>query len=133
MKTFNWKVKMSEHFKETHSKELGRENALNLAVGINITSPNYSFMFVNCFKLLFCSKLMKWASYLCQQSIFSRNWQHYQIFRQFFFVFCFFWQFLIGFLQFYISHCNSVNNVEICIIICHRLEACTNTYLYIDW
>ena len=55
---FQAKMKMSENSKVSHSKEPGREQALNFAVGIVITPPNYSFVSENCFILLFRTQLM---------------------------------------------------------------------------
>ena len=74
------KVKKSEYSKVSHSKKPGREKVLNFTVGINITPPNYSFMPKNCFKLLFCAKLISDTSYLSQQNIFSGHTQALLVF-----------------------------------------------------
>ena len=58
-----WKVKISEYSKVNHSKNTGREEALNFTVDINITPQNYSFMSENCFKKLFCTHLISGTSY----------------------------------------------------------------------
>ena len=46
-------IKNHKHSKVTNSKKSGREKALTFEIGINITSPVYSRMPENFFKLLF--------------------------------------------------------------------------------
>lgn len=80
-------VKNHKHSKVTNSKKSGREKALTFEIGINITSPVYSRMPENCFKLqfwLFWTQSMSDTSHLFQQNIFSDIDSHYQMFRQFF-------------------------------------------------
>ena len=46
------KSKKMDHFKLTHSNKFDIKKALYFKVDINITSSNYSFMTMNCIKLL---------------------------------------------------------------------------------